>query len=157
MLRAVLLNPKATRMTRCASPNAILLLLLLLLLVVPGAANAQGSITGFRSPSNNIACQYFDYDRQLTLRCDIMEATVTARRPADCDLEYGKAFEMRSKGSAIRLCYGDTVMDKALPPLAYGEVWQRGGFTCTSEQTGVTCFNTDRRGFSLSRAKQELF
>jgi hypothetical protein len=132
-------------------------LLALSLLPLATTALAQSSVTGFRSPSNNIACQYFDYDRQITLRCDIMEATVTARRPADCDLEYGKAFEMRAKGSAIRLCYGDTIMDKALPPLAYGEVWQRGGFTCTSEQTGVTCFNTDRRGFSLSRAKQEVF
>jgi hypothetical protein len=148
------LNQGATRMTRCASPNAMLLLLAL---IVAGPANAQNAASGFRSPSNNIACQYFDYDRQHTLRCDIMQATVTARRPADCDLEWGKAFEMRAKGSAIRLCYGDTIMDKALPVLAYGETWQRGGFTCTSEQTGVTCFNSERRGFSLSRAKQELF
>ena len=43
---------------------------------------------------------------------------------------------MTSKGSAVRLCYGDTVMDKSLPVLAYGEVWQRGGFTCKSEQIG---------------------
>jgi hypothetical protein len=49
------------------------------------------------------------------------------------------------------------VIDKALPVLAYGEVWQRGGFTCKSEQTGITCFNADRHGFSLSRAKQEVF
>ncbi len=132
-------------------------LLALGLLPLAATALAQNAPTGFQSPSSNIACQYFDYDRQHTLRCDIMEATVTARRPADCDLEWGKAFEMQAKGSAIRLCYGDTVMDKALPVLAYGEFWQRGGFTCTSEQTGVTCFNTDRRGFSLSRAKQELF
>ena len=132
-------------------------LLVLSLLPLAATAFAQNSITGFRSPSNNIGCRYFDYDRQITLRCDIMEATVTARRPADCDLEYEKAFEMRSKGDAIRLCYGDTIMDKALPVLVYGEVWQRGGFTCTSEQTGVTCFNAERRGFSLSRAKQDLF
>jgi hypothetical protein len=132
-------------------------LLALSLLPLAAAANAQNNVTGFQSPSNNIACQYFDYDRQHTLRCDIMEATVTARRPADCDLEWGKAFEMRATGGAIRLCYGDTVMDPAMPVLAYGEVWQRGGFTCTSKQTGVTCVNTARRGFSLSRAKQELF
>jgi hypothetical protein len=132
-------------------------LLALSLLPLAATALAQNAPTGFQSPSSNIACQYFDYDRQHTLRCDIMEATVTAPRPADCDLEWGKAFEIRSKGSAIRLCYGDTVMDKALPVLAYGEVWQRGGFTCTSEQAGVTCFNTERRGFALSRAKQELF
>ena len=129
--------------------------LALLTLIASGAANAQS--VGFLSPSKNIACAYFDYDKQNTLRCDIMDATVTARRPADCDLEWGKAFEMRSKGPAARLCYGDTVMDNKMPVLAYGEVWQRGGFTCTAEQTGVTCFNAERRGFSIARAKQDLF
>ena len=128
-----------------------------LLIITSHPAHAKSGLTGFQSPSKNIACQYFDYDKQNTLRCDIMEATVTARRPADCDLEWGKAFEMRSRGSGGRLCYGDTVMDPGLPQLAYGEVWQRGGFTCKSEQSGVTCFNADRHGFSLSRAKQELF
>jgi hypothetical protein len=133
------------------------LIALSILFASASAANAQSGSVGFLSPSKNIACAYFDYDKQNTLRCDIMEAMVTARRPADCDLEWGKAFEMRSKGSAVRLCYGDTVMDPKMPVLAYGEVWQRGGFTCTAEQTGVTCFNADRRGFSLARAKQEVF
>src|SRR5882672_3699983 len=131
------------------------IVLTLLSLTASTAANAQS--VGFISPSKNIACAYFDYDNQNTLRCDIMEATVTARRPADCDLEWGKAFEMNAKGNAVRLCYGDTVMGPKMPVLAYGEVWQRGGFTCKSEQSGLTCFNADRHGFSLSRAKQELF
>jgi uncharacterized protein DUF6636 len=135
--------------------HAMLPALFLLTLAAP--TQAQKGPSGFLSPSRNIACQYFGYDDQTALRCDIMEATVTARRPRDCDLEWGKAFEMLSRGNAMRLCYGDTVMDPGLPVLAYGEVWQRGGFTCKSEQTGVTCFNTDRRGFSLSRAKQEVF
>jgi hypothetical protein len=132
-------------------------LIMLAMLIAATAANAQSGTIGFLSPSKNIACAYFDYDKQNTLRCDHMEATVTARRPADCDLEWGKGFEMRSKGGAERICYGDTVMEPGLPVLAYGQVWQRGGFTCTAEQTGVTCFNADRRGFSLSRAKQDLF
>ena len=79
-------------------------LFVLAALIASGAASAQTGGIGFLSPSKNIACAYFDYDNQNTLRCDIMEATVTARRPADCDLEWGKAFEMRSKGSAVRLC-----------------------------------------------------
>jgi hypothetical protein len=141
-------------MARFAPPLPVTLFLML---IATDVANTQDASIGFQSPSKNIACQYFGYDKQNVLRCDIMEATVTARRPADCDLEWGKAFEMRSKGNAERLCHGDTVMDKALPVLAYGEVWQRGGFTCTSEQTGVTCFNADRHGFSLSRTKQEVF
>jgi hypothetical protein len=49
------------------------------------------------------------------------------------------------------------MMDPSLPVLAYSEVWQRAGFTCRSEQTGLTCFNAMQRGFSLARAKQEVF
>ena len=132
-------------------------LLVLVMLTLADASHAQNGPTGFQSPSKNIACQYFDYDKQNTLRCDIMEATVTARRPADCDLEWGKAFEMNAKGGAARICYGDTVIDKSLPVLAYGDVWQRGGFTCRSEQSGLTCFNAMQHGFSLSRAEQKVF
>jgi len=133
------------------------MLFALSLLTLAAPAHAQSLPAGFQSPSKNIACQYFDYDKQNILRCDIMEATVTARRPATCDLEWGKAFEMNAKGNAVRLCHGDTVMDKSLPVLGYGEVWQRGGFTCKSEQAGITCFNADRRGFSLAKARQEVF
>jgi len=132
-------------------------IILALTLLLTATAHAQHTLAGFRSPSGNIGCQFFDYDNTNTLRCDIREATVAARRPADCDLDFGRAFEMESRGSSQRLCYGDTVMDPRLPQLPYGKVWQRGGFTCKSEQTGVTCFNADRHGFSLSRAKQEVF
>ncbi len=129
----------------------------LFLLTFAATAHAQTAPTGFQSPSKNVACQYFDYDKQNVLRCDISAMETKSRRPADCELDYGGAFEMNAKGAAARICHGDTVMDKSLPVLGYGEVWQRGGFTCKSEQTGVTCFNTDRRGFSLARAKQEVF
>ncbi|WP_244608264.1 DUF6636 domain-containing protein [Bradyrhizobium algeriense] len=127
------------------------------LFVLAAPAHAQSAPAGFQSPSKNIACQYFDYDKQNILRCDISAMETKPRRPADCELDYGGAFEMNAKGPATRLCHGDTVMDKALPVLGYGEVWQRGGFTCKSEQAGITCFNADRRGFSLARAKQEMF
>jgi hypothetical protein len=133
------------------------ILLMLSLLTFAATAHAQTALTGFQSPSKNIACQYFDYDKQNTLRCDIRAMETKPQRPADCDLDYGSAFEMSAKGPAARLCHGDTVMDNSLPVLGYGEVWQRGGFTCKSEQAGITCFNADRRGFSLARAKQEIF
>ena len=126
-------------------------------LLAQAPAYAQSGPAAFQSPSKNIACQFFTDDKRNVLRCDIGEMSTNPRRPADCDLEWGHAFELSSKGSGTRLCYGDTVLDKSLPVLAYGEVWQRGGFTCTSEQSGITCFNADRHGFSLSRAKQEVF
>ena len=127
------------------------------LLTLATTSHAQTAPAGSQSPSKNIACQYFDYDRQNILRCDIAAMETKPRRPADCELDYGGAFEMNAKGTAARICHGDTVMDKSLPVLDYGELWQRGGFTCKSEQTGITCFNADRRGFSLARAKQEVF
>ena len=126
------------------------------LLTIASPSHAQTAPAGFQSPSKNIACQYFDYDKQNILRCDISAMETKARRPADCELDYGGAFEMNAKGPAARICHGDTVMDKSLPVLDYGELWQRGGFTCKSEQTGITCFNADRREFSLARAKQEV-
>lgn len=132
-------------------------LLALSFLTLAASAHAQSAPVGFQSPSKNITCQYFDYDKQTTLRCDISAMETRPRRPADCELDYGGAFEMNAKGTAARICHGDTVMDPRLPVLGYGEVWQRGGFTCTSEQSGVTCFNAERRGFSLARGRQEVF
>jgi uncharacterized protein DUF6636 len=120
-------------------------------------SHAQTGPTGFQAPSKNIACQFFTSEAQNVLRCDIIEMDTRPKRPADCELDWGHAFEMTAKGNAGRICYSDTVMDASLPVLAYGEVWQRGGFTCRSEQAGLTCFNAMQRGFSLSRAVQKVF
>ena len=66
-----------------------------------------------------------------------MEMATRPRRAVDCELEWGHAFEMTAKGSAGRICHGDTVMDPSLPVLAYGEVWQRGGFTLPLGADGI--------------------
>ncbi|AMA61640.1 DUF6636 domain-containing protein [Bradyrhizobium sp. CCGE-LA001] len=130
---------------------------LLASLVAATAVHAQDRPIGFLTPSKNIACQFFSDNGQGVLRCDIMNMEIRPSRPADCELDWGHAFEMSAKGNAGRICAGDTVMDASLPVLAYGEVWQRGGFTCRSEPTGLTCFNVMQRGFSLARGKQEVF
>ncbi|MBW7969300.1 DUF6636 domain-containing protein [Bradyrhizobium sp. BR 10289] len=129
----------------------------LVLLAVASLAHAQDRPIGFQTPSKNIACQFYTENGQGVLRCDIMNMETRPGRPADCELDYGHAFEMSAKGSAGRICAGDTVMDPSLPVLAYGEVWQRAGFTCRSEQTGLTCFNAMQKGFSLARAEQKVF
>lgn len=127
---------------------------------LPGAvpANAQDSVIGLQTPSGNIHCQLFNDDKQTSLRCDIGQIATRPPRPADCELDWGSAFEISVRGNnAQRICHGDTVMDKSLPVLGYGGIWQRDGFTCTSDQGGLTCFNADRHGFSLSKAKQNIF
>lgn len=121
-------------------------------------AIAQSSRTGpagFKSPSNNIHCQYFDGE----LRCDIMKiANPLPPKPRDCELDWGQAFAVATDSrSSERLCHGDTAADPGLPTLPYGSTWRHGSFTCTSEQTGVTCTNTLGHGFALSRSIQRLF
>ncbi len=126
-------------------------------LLAAGGASAQYRPIGFQTPSKNIYCQFFALDGPASLRCDMMQIDVQPRPPVPCDGDYGRAFEMTARGPAERICRGDTLYDPSLPVLAYGEIWQRGGFTCRSEQTGLTCFNAREHGFSLSRARQEVF
>lgn len=122
----------------------------------PPAAQEQPS--GFRSPSSNIHCQAFKVDDGHVLRCDIAATSnKPPPKPKDCELDWGSAFEMTDTSKAERLCHGDTAMDNTLPQLPYGASWQRHGFTCKSEQAGMTCTNPKGHGFELSRARQRLF
>jgi hypothetical protein len=43
-----------------------------------------------------------------------------------------------AKGLADRSCTGDTEIGQPLRVLPYGEVWQRSGITCKSEESGIT-------------------
>lgn len=124
----------------------------------PSSANAQDVILdGFTMPSGNIACLYSKDSGRTTLRCDIEEMAVPPPQPSSCRFQWGHAFEMEVKGPAEPICTDDHTFDPGLQDLPYGQVWQRDGFTCRSEQSGVTCFNADQHGFSLSRAHQRVF
>jgi hypothetical protein len=128
-------------------------------------AQAQESqLTGFRTPSGNIHCQYLEGETDKgepnkIVRCDIRDiANRPPPRPRDCDLEWGQAFELNTETKpAERLCYGDTVMDAKLSVLQYGRTWERSGLKCRSEQSGVTCVNPSGHGFELSRSAQRVF
>jgi hypothetical protein len=124
--------------------------------VQPAAAQDQAQ---FRSPTGNIHCFMFAGDGDWWgARCDILEATRSfAVPPADCDLDWGHAFEVPARGAAGPVCAGDTVADPGAPVLGYGRSVSIGGVICTSEQTGMTCQNRQGHGFSLSRARQRVF
>jgi hypothetical protein len=134
--------------------------LLALLLSLTGACvahAAEDDLSGFQSPSKNIACMYFEYDGHKALRCDVGDKSWRLPKPTSCEQEWGNSFEVDAKGPAGPSCTGDTQIGQPLRVLPYGEVWQRSGITCKSEEAGITCFNADRRGFSLSRAKWDVF
>jgi hypothetical protein len=131
---------------------------------ITGSPSAAGSPppetpVGFRSPSGNIHCQYWKDEQGASLRCDMRAiSNRLPPQPRDCDLDWGRAFEVTDKASpATRICHGDTVMNEALLVLAYGSEWWQGAFTCRSERSGVTCINGGGHGFELARASQRLF
>ena len=111
----------------------------------------------FHSPSGNINCALMTGDF-AGVRCDMTDLTRNYQRPADCDLEFGDAFEVgpNDRKGAV-LCHGDTVIDPGSKELGYGASARLGAFTCTSEKTGMTCTNGLGHGFSISKASQKLF
>lgn len=128
-----------------------------LVLVAVGAAPAAAQdMASFRSPTGNIHCLMLGGNPAFA-RCDLRAFTPSYRRPADCDLDFGHAFEVASRGYAGPVCAGDTVIQPGSPVLPYGAAISLGGITCRSERTGMTCTNRDGHGFSVARAAQRVF
>jgi len=135
------------------------LLALGLLVLGAGAALAQ-DLEAFRTPSDNIHCLVISEDGATSIECEVRERSngdPIRPMPADCELDWGNRFAIGDKGEALLLCHGDTLVSPDAAILAYGETLERGGMSCHSEKTGLTCRNGEGRGFRLSRAVQELF
>jgi hypothetical protein len=124
----------------------------LLGLAMPGAKAQETN--EFKTPSNNINCALYEQ----ALRCDVRESTAKPPpRPKDCELDWGHAFEMGVRGKAAPVCAGDAVGGNNEAVLGYGKSWERQGFRCNSEPTGLTCVNKDGRGWTLKKSEQRLF
>jgi hypothetical protein len=128
------------------------------LAVWAGAGAAQDWVV-FQSPSGNIHCMMIDDETWQGTRCDILEVATMSYplRPVDCDLDWGHAFEVPSRGGAAPACAGDTVASPEAPVLDYGREVTHGGVTCVSETSGVTCTNRSGSGFTLAKARQRVF
>ena len=131
-------------------------------LAVSDASCATASLADdfymFHAPSGNIQCAIMTGDYN-SARCDVMEVTKMSfpTQPADCDLDWGHAFEVGSTGAGAPACAGDTVADPSGFVLGYGQSFSKGGFTCQSEKTGMTCTNEEGHGFSVAKAAQKVF
>jgi hypothetical protein len=114
-----------------------------------------GPVTYFSSPSRNIGCLI----TTSSVRCDIGQKSYKEpRRPASCQLDYGKAIAVdRDDSEANFVCVGDTVLG-AKKVLDYHTSTEVGDFGCTSRETGMTCYNLrTRHGFTVSREYVDLF
>lgn len=127
--------------------------------VVRRTVSARATFVGFRTPSGNIGCGYWKFAGETAgLRCDIGSGLrPLPKRKAACDGVWGQAMSMAPRGRAGPGCISDTMRDPSYPTLAYGRTWSRGGFTCRSETSGLTCTNLDGHGWFLSRERSRTF
>lgn len=133
-----------------------MLRLSLLLLVTVGMSQAHAQDISFRSPTGNIYCTIFT-GSYTAARCDLSRFTSSFKRPADCDLDWGYAFEVGPQGKGAPLCAGDTVKVPGAVVLNYGQSVSARGIMCTSARNGMTCINAQGHGFTVARARQSAF
>ena len=124
------------------------------------ASPAAAERFDFQSPSGNIHCEADDDPNEGGVRCDILEVSDMSfpDKPADCDLDWGKAFWVGAAGFATPACAGDTIVNPDSRVLEYGERLLVGDYVvCYSESTGMECQNSRGSGFSLGRAEQSVY
>jgi hypothetical protein len=111
------------------------------------AANADDN--GFVLPSDNIACAaYADI-----LRCSISSGLKPKpSNPVDCNAIDDLVL---SRNGTVRVdCLGGTGEDYITLDhltLSYNRPWQRNGFRCLANTSGLTCRARNGKGFFLSR------
>lgn len=125
------------------------------LLLSTGLAHAE-EIQTFRSPSGHINCIYGH--EPGTVECQIPQPDRPIRpKPRNCDLDWGGTFSLSRSGQAKMLCVGDAVSSPDSRVLPYGQTLRGNGWQCASQRSGMTCTNSQGRGFEISRQRQRLF
>lgn len=109
--------------------------------------------TYFASPSGNIACVI----TADSADCVIASFSYEPQDAAQCDGDAaGDHLRVEEAGSSMPC--DPLVVAGDVPPLDYGEQVAAHGFTCDSEESGVTCrHDATGYGFSVARAAYDLF
>ena len=94
----------------------------------------------FQLPSRNIGCRAGGG----ALRCDILSG-LRPEPSGPCELDW-VGITLPAAGPAEPQCAGDTAYDASAPVLPYGDLWNRGGFWCRSNASGLLCVNRDLEG-----------
>ena len=98
------------------------------------------------------------YRRLSGARCDLHGAATMSfpKRPADCDLDWGHAFEVGATGEA----HPPALAIRSLIPRDLCSITakasRRAAIACTSAKTGMTCINREGHGFTRPRGPKGL-
>lgn len=112
----------------------------------------------FQSPTGNISCGLYADGGETWVRCDMYELKQTyTTPPPDCELDWGSSFSLGKNGKGQLACVSDPAAGPNAPVLEYGDAVSLGGVSCISAKTGMTCMNGEGHGFTIAKAKQNLY
>jgi hypothetical protein len=127
---------------------------------VPSAAHVPSrqeplELASFATPGGNIGCAIAS---DGTVRCDIAERSwATPAKPNSCNLDWAQGLEVGASGEAQFVCAGDSVLDPEGHFVPNGRDVIVGHVVCQVRIVGITCFEPDGHGFSLSRTGYATF
>lgn len=125
------------------------------------AGSGSAAVFLFRLPSSNIGCAYSNepgINGGPSLRCDILSGLKPKpKRPPGCTLDWTFGYQMHRTGKSVRVCAGDTTVNRHAKIVRYGHRWRVGGFNCLSRKVGLRCVNRSGHGFFLSRKHSYRF
>jgi hypothetical protein len=124
------------------------------------AAPASARITFFQSPAKNVHCVYLSAPNvpSPSVRCDTDFATRFRRRPANCEFDFGRAFQVTSRGHGRAICVSDSANSPSARRLVVGVERSFGPFTCKAPgRTSVRCTSTRGHGFLLAPLRQLVY
>ncbi len=107
----------------------------------------------FASPTGNIVCNINAFVAACQIREFIPSFTTP---PEDCDGSWGSYFFVLTRGAAKLGCVSEDI-GNAGNILAYGDAVVYPQVTCISRTTGMTCTNSEGRGFTIRRVEQRIF
>ena len=142
-------TPAATTTTSSAAPTVAG--------EVPAPVERTGTARTFASPSGNITCTV----DETGARCGIASLANDPAPVEGCDGSVGHVYVVTPEGVPEVPCVSKdekpAKAKKSVEVLDYGEVVREFGYTCMSEEAGVTCTDdTTGRGFTLARAGGEI-
>ncbi|SPT52945.1 Uncharacterised protein [Actinomyces bovis] len=106
------------------------------------------------TPSQNISCEFHEHD----VSCSILERLYAENGQEDCDSQH---FSITVGDAAPQLACAQQflgVPGQQVTRIDYGSSAKNGVFACTSQTTGLTCWNQQTgHGFTISRERYSTF
>jgi len=124
------------------------------------AAPASARSTFFQSPAKNIHCVYLTAPAasEPLVRCDVDFPTRFRRKPANCEFDFGGAFQVTRSRHGRAICVSDSANSPSASRLVVGVERHFGPITCKAPaRTSVRCTSARGHGFLLAPSRQLVY